>query len=260
MKVGFIGLGNMGSALAKGIAILNEHELLFSNHNLKKAADLEAQIGGQILSNSDLVREAEVVFLGVKPHLVGQVLSELTAAITENKKAIWISMAAGVSLSDLAMYLPADCLVRMMPNTPVAIGQGMTTFSVTNPELVNLVVDLLGATGQVKQVPEQLIDTATAIAGCGPAFVYVFIDALTEAGVQNGLSVADAKFLVSQTLIGAAQMVQTSNLHPAQLRDQVTSPGGSTIAGLVALEENNFRFAVIDAVNEALAKTKELGK
>ncbi len=147
-----------------------------------------------------------------------------------------------------------------MPNTPVAIGQGMTTYSVVNQELAPLLEQILEKSGKVQQVPEKLIDAATAIAGCGPAFVYQMIEALTDAGVQNGLTAEDAKILAAQTLAGTAQMVLSSDKHPAQLRQEVTSPGGSTIAGVVALEKEGFRYAVITAVAAALKKTRKLGK
>ncbi|MBY5035193.1 pyrroline-5-carboxylate reductase [Streptococcus gallolyticus] len=260
MKIGFIGLGNMGSALAKSLVKLGRHDLLLSIHNQEKASLLQAEIGGQLASNAEIASQAQVIFLGVKPHLLGQVLTDLKEEIAKNPAAVWISMAAGVSLSDLQEYLPADCLVRIMPNTPVAIGQGMTTYSVENPDLAPLVEKLLSASGKVEQVPEDKIDAATAIAGCGPAFAYVFIDALVQAGIQNGLSADLSKELAAQTLLGSAQLVLESEQHTAQLRDQVTSPGGSTIAGLVAMEEHNFRYATIAAVNQALAKTRELGK
>ncbi|MCP1639024.1 pyrroline-5-carboxylate reductase [Streptococcus gallinaceus] len=260
MKIGFIGLGNMGSAIATAVAKLEKHDFLLSNHNPEKAASLQDVIGGQLMTNADIASQAEVIFLGVKPHLIGKALTDLADAIAVNPQAIWISMVAGLTLADLQEYLPADNLIRIMPNTPVAIGQGMTTYAVENPQLAPLVEDLLAASGVVAQVPEDQIDAATAIAGCGPAFVYVFIDALMQAGLQNGLSADLAKKLAAQTLLGSAQLVLESGIHPAQLRDQVTSPGGSTIAGLVALEEHNFRYATLSGVNQALAKTRTLGK
>ncbi len=142
-----------------------------------------------------------------------------------------------MTIDSLAEFVSADKLIRIMPNTPVAIGQGMTTYSLVNPELAPLLEQILEKSGKVQQVPESLIDAATAIAGRGPAFVYQMIESLTDAGVQNGLTAQDAKILAAQTLAGTAQMVLTSDKHPAQLRQEVTSPGGSTIAGVVALEK-----------------------
>ena len=256
MKVGFIGLGNMGSAILAAVSQVADVELLLSDHNEAAATRLQSLYGGLVLENTQIAREADVVFLGVKPHLVETVLKE----VPKTSQAIFISMAAGVSLSQLSRYIPLGQLIRMMPNTPVAIGKGMTTFATGNPDLVPLFEKLMVASGKVKQVPEDKIDIATAIAGCGPAFVYEFIQALTTAGVQNGLTVKDAKDLATQTVLGSAAMVSSSDLHPAQLRDQVTSPGGSTIAGLVELEVQGFPAATIAAVNRALKRTQELGK
>lgn len=256
MKIGFIGLGNMGSAILLAVAKLGQHDLLLSDNSSERAEQMQTRCGGQIVTNQEMALQADVIFLGIKPHLVGLVLSELE----KKPSTIWISMAAGVSLAQLAEYLPTDNIVRMMPNTPVAIGQGMTTFATNNAQNAQLFKDLMVKSGQVKQIPEELIDTATAIAGCGPAFVYEFIHAMTSAGVQNGLSVSDAQELASQTVLGSSQMVLESGQHPAQLRDQVTSPGGSTIAGVIAMTQAGFQSATIEAVNHALNRTRELGK
>ncbi len=260
MKIGFIGLGNMGAAVLQSVAKLGEHELLLSNHNLKKAEALQGQYGGTITSNQAIVKEAEVVFLGVKPHLLNSLLDGLAQDIQHSSVQLWISMAAGVTLSQLSKHLRLEQLVRMMPNTPVAIGKGMTTFSTVSSKNAVLFSELMAASGEVKELPEHLLDVATAIAGCGPAFVYEWIEAMTKSGVQHGLSVADARFLASQTLVGAAQMVLDTGKHPAQLRDEVTSPGGSTIAGLAAMTRTGFQAATMAGIDRALERTQELGK
>lgn len=260
MKVGFIGIGNMGGAVARAVAKRDHFDLLLTNHNQEKAEKLKQDIGGDILSNQDIIQEADVIFLGLKPHLIMPFLEENRSLVDQAKDTVWISMAAGLSTDRLSQVLDADQLIRMMPNTPVSIGSGMTTFSTMNPNLVALFEDLMAESGSVKILPEADIDAASALAGCGPAFVYQFIESLIDAGIQNGLSYEDSKTLASQTLIGASQMVQESGLHPGELRHQVTSPGGTTIAGVVALEQNNFRYAVIDAVNQAVAKNSDLDK
>lgn len=259
MKVGFIGLGNMGSAIALATSKQDGVELLLSNHHQARAEELQAQIGGRILPNCELVQQADVIFLGVKPHVLTDLLEGLADTITANPSAIWISMAAGIRLEQLAQYLPASRVVRIMPNTPIAIGQGMTTYALTNPDLAEVIGQLLSQSGQVKQVDEKLIDAATALAGCGPAFVYQFIEAMTDAGVAHGLTATDAKLLAAQTVLGSAQMVLESSKHPAQLRQEVTSPGGSTIAGVVKLEKEGFRYAIMAAIKAALKRTKKLG-
>ncbi|MGT2715804.1 pyrroline-5-carboxylate reductase [Streptococcus respiraculi] len=259
MKVGFIGLGNMGSAIALSISKQEGVELLLSNHNQVRAEKLQAQIGGQLLSNLEIVQQADIIFLGVKPHLLTVLLEGMEDAIAENASAIWISMAAGIRLDQLTQYLPTSQVVRIMPNTPVAIGQGMTTYALINPELADVTEQLLSQSGQVKRVDEKLMDAATALAGCGPAFVYQLIEAMMDAGVAHGLTASEAKHLAAQTLLGSAQMVLESSKHPAQLRQEVTSPGGSTIAGVIELEKEGFRYAIMAAIKAAIKRTKDLG-
>lgn len=258
MKIGFIGTGNMGSALAQAVAQVPGNQVLLSNHNPDKSQRLAQLTNGILLSNQELVSQADVVFLGVKPHLLASLTQEL--APLAKPETVWISMAAGVPLASLAQHLPLDHTIRIMPNTPVAIGQGMTTYSLANPELAPLLEHLLAASGRLMQLPENLLDAATALAGCGPAFVYQMIEALTDAGIEQGLKPSEAQALVAQTLLGTAQMTLQSDKHPAQLRQEVTSPGGSTIAGVVSLEKNGFRAALMEATKAAVQKTKELGQ
>ncbi|MBF0777399.1 pyrroline-5-carboxylate reductase [Streptococcus cuniculi] len=260
MKVGFIGLGNMGSSIALAVAKVAGVEVLLSHHHQDRAAAVQEQTGGRILSNSDIVQEADVIFLGVKPHLLAPLLESLGGVALQRSSTVWISMAAGISLEQLTQYLPASQVVRIMPNTPVSIGQGMTTYALTNPELTDVTEQLLSQSGQVKRVDEKQMDAATALAGCGPAFVYQWIEAMMDAGVAHGLSADDAKELAAQTLLGSAQMILESSKHPAQLRQEVTSPGGSTIAGVVKLEKEGFRYAIMAAIKAAIKRTRQLGK
>ncbi|MET3557611.1 pyrroline-5-carboxylate reductase [Streptococcus rupicaprae] len=264
MKIGMIGIGNMGSAVASALAAAG-YELVLSNHNLDKARALAKRLSGaEIASNQAIIETCQVIFLGLKPSQIGPFLTDQSASVAKKPQALWISMAAGLGLSQLEAQLPAEAgLIRMMPNTPVAIGQGMTTYalnaSARSLDDQTLFEALMVKSGKLLKLPESLLDAATGIAGCGPAFVYQFIEALADAGVQNGLQRADSLTLAAQTLLGAAQLVLDSGQHPAVLRDQVTSPGGSTIAGVVSLEENGFRHATISAVNRAIRRTKELG-
>lgn len=265
MTIGFIGVGNMGGALAKAIAASGQIVAL-SNHNPEKAQDLLQEFPeARLASNAEIARTCSIIFLGVKPYQILSLLENLQEDIAQNPTALWISMAAGLTLSQLSEYLPDQAgLVRLMPNTPVAIGKGMSTYAVKPgpraQEDQELFENLLAASGKLLALPEHLMDAATGIAGCGPAFVYQFIEALADAGVQNGLQRQDSLHLAAQTLMGAASLVLETGQHPAVLRDQVTSPGGSTIAGVVALEEKGFRHASIEAVNRAVARTRELGK
>lgn len=260
MKIGFIGLGNMGGAVAQAVAKADNTELLLSDHNQAKAENLQAELGGQIMSNEAIADQADVIFLGVKPHLIQPLLQGLTNHIKHNAEAVWISMAAGIKIESITDYIPSHNIIRMMPNTPIKLGQGMVSFTTENKALVALFEDLLAYGGQLKYLDEHLMDAASAIAGSGPAYVYEFIESLIDAGIQNGLSFETSRLLATQTLLGASQMVLDSTTHPAELKHQVTSPAGSTIAGLVALEKNQFRYSIIEAVNQAVEKNKELGQ
>ncbi|MGT2665912.1 pyrroline-5-carboxylate reductase [Streptococcus rifensis] len=264
MKIGFIGVGNMGAAIAKSIDAA-KYTLYLSSHNPQKAAVLQAHIPNAVLgSNQEIAASCDMIFLGVKPYQVTELLRTLAPAIAQNKKALWVSMSAGLPLSKIAELLPSEAgLIRMMPNTPVAVGQGMTTYCLSESARAErdnqLFTEVMANSGKLLALPESSIDAATGIAGCGPAFVFQMIEALADAGVQNGLQRADALELSAQTLLGAAQLMLETGTHPSVLRDQVTSPGGSTIAGVVALEENGFRHATISAVNAAIERTRALG-
>lgn len=255
MNIGFIGVGHMGSAVAKAVARSGDHDLLFDNYNEEKATRLQKQIGGQVADKTTIADQADVIFLGVKPHLISSVLNEV-----KNDHALWISMAAGTTINQLAVYVPEQNILRMMPNTPVAIGKGMITYSTSNSDHASLFEEMMAASGELLRLPEEKIDPATAIAGSGPGYVFTFLESLIDAGIQNGLSFDESKILAAQTLIGASEMALNMDEHPAELRHQVTSPGGSTIAGLSSLEKNNFRYATIEAVNETLKRTIELGE
>lgn len=259
MKVGFIGLGNMGSALARCISQVGGVELLLSTYNLESATALQQEIGGTLLPNEEIIAQAHCIFLGIKPQMLRSFANELADNITQRPQITWVSMLAGVTIETLQTVLATHNIVRIMPNTPVAIGKGMTTLASHNEHLLGQVSQLLDKSGEITILPESLMDSSTAIAGCGPAFVYTFIEALADAGVKHGLPRELALKLAAQTVSGAGDMVLISESHPASLRDAVCSPGGSTIAGVVALEENGFRHATIEAVNKAVARTRELG-
>lgn len=263
MKVGFIGIGNMGAAIAKSVG-KQEVDLLLSNHSPAQAENLASQLErASLASNEEIAATCQVIFLGVKPYQVASLLEGLEEAVFQNPQALWVSMAAGLTMAQISAYLPDPAgLIRIMPNTPVMIGQGMTTFALQSGERADqdreILLQLMALSGELQQLPEAQLDAATGIAGCGPAFVYQFIEALADAGVQNGLGRTEALFLASQTLKGSAQMLLETEQHPAVLKDQVTSPGGSTITGLAALEEKGFRHAAITAVNRAVERTKAL--
>ena len=265
MKIGFIGLGNMGASLAKAVwKARNTDTILLSNLSQDKVETFIASYGGQASSNEEIFAEADVIFLAVKPAQISSLLTEFQYILEKRQSLLLISMAAGVRLEKLASLVPSQHrFIRMMPNTPVSIGQGVISYALS----ANCQVDdkevfcqLLQHAGLLFEISEGLIDAATGLAGCGPAFVYLFIEALADAGVQTGLPRETALQMAAQTVLGAGQLVLESKQHPGVLKDQVCSPGGSTIAGVASLEAHAFRGIVMEAVNKAYKRTKKLGK
>ncbi|TMR52922.1 pyrroline-5-carboxylate reductase [Streptococcus pseudopneumoniae] len=265
MKIGFIGLGNMGASLAKAVLQAKTcDDILLANRSQAKVDAFIANFGGHASSNEEIFAEADVIFLGVKPAQVSTLLAESQDILEKRESLLLISMAAGIKLEKLASLVPSQHrLIRMMPNTPVSIGQGVISYALS----ANCQVDdkevfcqLLQHAGLLFEISEGLIDAATGLAGCGPAFVYLFIEALADAGVQTGLPRETALKMAAQTVVGAGQLVLESQQHPGVLKDQVCSPGGSTIAGVASLEAHAFRGTVMDAVGQAYKRTQELGK
>jgi pyrroline-5-carboxylate reductase len=266
MKIGFIGLGNMGGSLARLVAQDERYrsELLLANRSRDKAEKIAAELGGQPVNNEDVFAQAEVIFLGIKPAQFADLLAEYQEIIENRESILLVSMAAGLSLELLEKLTPSHHRwIRIMPNTPVAVGEGVITYALSQQAKQadeDMLRELLSSTGLLVKLEEKQLDAATALAGCGPAFVYLFIEALADASVRAGLSRDIALQLANQTLLGAAKLSQISGQHPAQLKDQVCSPAGSTIAGVASLEENAFRGTVMAAVQAAYQRTQELGK
>ena len=266
MKIGFIGLGNMGGSLARLVAQDERFrsELLLANRSRDKAEKIAAEVGGQPVSNKEVFAQAEVIFLGIKPAQFADLLTEYQEVLEKRESLLLVSMAAGLPLETLENLIPSHHRwIRIMPNTPVVVGEGVISFALSqqaNQADEDLLWELLSSAGLLVKLEEKQLDAATALAGCGPAFVYLFIEALADAGVRAGLSRDIALQLANQTLLGAAKLSQVSAQHPAQLKDQVCSPSGSTIAGVASLEENAFRGTVMAAVQVAYQRTQELGK
>lgn len=269
----FIGVGNMGGALARAACrAAGPEQVVLFNRTQSKSEALAQELGCTAADSLDAaVRAAKYIFLGVKPRgmrpllgLLGRQLYELHR--TGDDKVL-VSMAAGVGLDVMREYLGetgyATPLLRIMPNTCVAIGRGMTALSAPaeTEEAVLLEVEaLLSASGRVERLPEGLMDQFSAVAGCGPAFVYPYIEALADGGVMAGLPRRQALEYAAQTVLGAAAMVLERGSHPGQLKDEVCSPGGSTIAGVAELERGGLRAAAINAVQAAYHRNLELGK
>lgn len=213
-------------------------------------------------SIAEVVKESEVLILATKPYDLPEIIG--LAELGKFPDKLFISVAAGVTLETMEKLTGGVCrFVRTMPNTPSLVGKGAAAFSLGSKcgDTDRMTVQsILGAVGLSVEVPERLIDAVTGLSGSGPAYIYLVIEALADGGVQAGLPRADALKLAAQTVAGAAAMVLETGLHPAVLKDMVTSPGGTTIAGLAALEDGAIRSSFIAAVGAAVARAKELGK
>ena len=258
MKIGFIGAGNMGGALATAA----KGELYVYDKDKAKAEALIKTIGAKYAEAKEIAKSCDLIFLGVKPNIIPAAIEELKSDLSSG--ATLVSMAAGVAISKIEALLgkPAS-IIRIMPNTPVAVGEGMILWCSNKNVSEKAKSDFLtamAAAGSFDEIDEGKIDAASAISGCGPAFVYMFIEALADGGVQCGLTREAAQKYAEATIAGAAKLALKSQKHPGELKDAVCSPGGSTIAGVHALEEGAFRATVADAVLSAYERTLELGK
>jgi len=265
-RIGMIGAGQMATALGRGFVgsgLIPPERLLASDPDeVARRRFAEATGAKTTDENVRVVKDSDVIFLAVKPQQMAAVTAELAGEISPEK--LVISIAAGVRLGSLAAALGADVrLVRVMPNTPCLIGRGACGFCLdrrATEQDAELVEQLLAAVGIAYQVDEKLMDAVTGLSGSGPAFVYTVVEALSDAGVRMGLPRNVATALAAQTVRGAAEMVITTGEHTGVLRDRVTSPGGTTIAGIQALETAGVRAALIAAVEAATRRSAELGE
>ena len=264
-NIGFIGTGTMGSAVALAVSKsgLAPH-IHLSNHSPQKAEALAASIpGAHVSTNRQIAEICDLIFLGVKPQMMADVLSDLQDILSGRSEPVTlVSMAAGLSCSQIRSFSGTDCpVIRMMPNTPAAIGMGVVQYCGldTDPRQLQDFAGLIAPAGLVDMVEERLMDAASCVSGCGPAFAYLFIEALADGGVACGLPRDKALSYAAQMLKGSAQMVLSTGDHPGKLKDAVCSPGGTTIQGVRALEQQGFRAAAMEAVIKAYEKTKSLG-
>lgn len=266
----FIGTGNMGGALAEAACrALSPAQVILANRTPEKAEALALRLGCvAACSNEAAARSARYLFLGVKPQAADALAQELVPVLRSCHEAgqdkVLISMAAGLSLDTLReLYAGAGYpipILRIMPNTCVSIGKGVVALAGEGEEHLAAAEHILRAAGLVERLPETLMDAFTSVAGCGPAFVYPYIEALADGGVLAGLPRDKALRYAAQTVLGAASMVLETRKHPGQLKDEVCSPGGSTIAGVAQLERAGLRAAAVDAVLAAFARNRELGQ
>jgi pyrroline-5-carboxylate reductase len=264
--VGFLGAGQMATALARGwiaAGLLEPHAIVASDP-LPKARQAFAELtrAKATSNNQDVIAASKLIVLAVKPQFMPALLAEIRERVTPNH--LVVSIAAGVTLKQLTDVLGKQCrLIRVMPNTLCLVGASASAFSVgENAESADaaLVERLFNAVGLAFRLPENLLDAVTGLSGSGPAYVYVMIEALSDGGVRMGLPRDVATALAAQTVLGAAKMVLETGSHTSQLKDQVASPAGTTIAGLHALERGGFRAALMNAVEAATHRARELGK
>lgn len=263
-KIGFIGGGNMAEALIKGLLAgsMSAEKILVSEPSDMRREHLLSSYGiGLAESNLELMEQSDIVVLAIKPQIVIEVLDEV-AGVYSNEKLL-VSILAGVTSATIEKYFQgAPRVVRVMPNTPALVGEGASAICRghhASSEDLNVVRQLLETVGTVQLIDERQMDAATGLSGSGPAYIYTVIEALADGGVREGLRRDVAHALAVQTVVGAALMVRETQEHPAILRDQVCSPGGTAITGVSTLEKNGLRTTLMEAVSASAARSRELG-
>jgi pyrroline-5-carboxylate reductase len=270
-KFGLIGGGVMGEALLSRLiafGVYQPSEVIVSEPQSSRQNFLTKQYGVNVTTDNCLVlaQSREVVLLAVKPQVFSAIAQELAETIeiaAKENSPLVISILAGVTLSQLEAAFPQLPVIRAMPNTPATVGAGMTAICLgayTHEKHQQIAQQIFAAVGEVVEVAETLMDAVTGLSGSGPAYVALMVEALADGGVAAGLPRAIANQLALQTVLGTATLLHQSKMHPAELKDRVTSPGGTTIAGIAQLEKAAFRSALIQAVKAATERSQELGK
>lgn len=260
-KYGFIGCGNMGGALAEAVSKKIEPSSIYiSNRTHEKAVSLAERLGAFATDNSTIARECDVIFLGVKPQMMEAMLTDIKDVLaSRTDRFVLVTMAAALTIDKIRAWAGGNyAIMRIMPNTPASVGAGVIIYSVDkyiNSSETDEIVDALSESGMLIELPENQIDAASAVAGCGPAFADMFIEALADGGVACGLPRAVATKLAAKMVEGSGKLVLESGKTPGALREAVCSPGGTTIEGVRTLEEKGFRAAAMDAVIAAYDKT-----
>lgn len=263
-----IGGGVMGEALLSRLIaqkLYLPQEIIVSDPQPQRREFLSRHYGVQVTeANRVVIQAGEAILLAIKPQTLTTVVQGLQGEEGSllDPKALVVSILAGVPLSKLEAAFPEQPVIRAMPNTPATVGAGVTAIApgkLAQPAHMEQAKTIFQAVGMVVEVPENLMDAVTGLSGSGPGYVSIAIEALTDGGVAAGLPRAIATQLALQTVLGTAQLLQTSGMHPAELKDRVTSPGGTTIAGIAQLEKAGFRSALIEAVQAATRRSQELG-
>lgn len=262
-KIGFLGVGKMGTALIEGLIhnkSINKKVIVINDIDKNRIKYFKS-LGIQAMDKRDLIKFSDIIFFAVKPNQVGAVCKEIKDELSSQK--IIISIAAGITIKRLEEFSGDKAqIVRIMPNTPALVNQGMSVFCVNkkfNKKYIPVIKTILGSVGHVLHLDEKYFDVVTGLSGSGPAYIFLVINSLAEGGVKMGLPKKVALELAVQTVLGSAQLVQQTGKHPEDLKDMVTSPGGTTVEGLKVLEEYKMRSAFIHAVEAATLKSKKLG-
>ena len=265
MKLALIGGGMMAEAVIAGVLrenVLLASDVFVSEHKAARAEELRSKYGVQAFcSAAAFLEDMDVVFLAVKPNAAEKAMEELHGHLRPD--AVLVSIVAGLTLSRIENMFPQQPVIRVMPNTPLAVGAGMSAYalgSCAEEAHEEKVHEILATAGKVVCLKESLMDAVTGLSGSGPAFAFLVIGALADGGVAAGLPRKEALLMAAQTMLGAAKMVLDTKRHPAELRDQVTSPAGTTIAGVRVLEQRAVCGAFLDAVLCAAEKSKSLGE
>jgi len=261
MKYGFIGCGNMGGAIAR--ALRNATDSITVTDRSGKAKAIAQELGIAYGDINQVAATCDRIFLGVKPHMMKDVLASIQPVLME-RKPLLITMAAGLTLAQIEEYAGGEIsVIRIMPNTPTAVGKGVIPYcsnALTEDAVLEDWKEDMRFCGLLDSLEERLIDAASALSGSGPAYMYMFLEALADGAVTCGLPRAKAMEYAAATMAGAAELFLTSGQHPGALKDAVCSPGGSTIEGVRALEQQGFRSAAMECVIAGWKKNKELGK
>lgn len=263
--VGFIGGGAMAEAIISGAVsngVLPAENIFVSDLNQERVSLLKEKYGvNAYLGANEFINKVNLVLLAIKPQVAMKAMEQVAGK--QNDSAVVASIVAGLKLEKIEKFFPESSVIRIMPNTPLAVGAGMSAYALgtkAKAEDATVLVEILSACGKAIEVQESMMDAVTGLSGSAPAYVFLMIDALSDGGVAAGLPRKTATMLAAQTLFGAAKMVLDTGRHPDDLRDQVTSPAGTTIAGVRVMEQQGVRAALIDAVIAATDRSKELGK
>jgi len=264
MVFGFIGCGNMGGALAKAARQkLPGENILLANKTHEKAVNLAEKLGAVAVSNAAAAEKSNFLFLGVKPQMMADMLGDIREVLLKREQpCVLVTMAAGLTMKTIREMAGVDYpVIRIMPNTPSAIGQGMILCCAdgATEEQVGCFADIMSSAGVLDFIDEKLIDAGSAVSGCGPAFACLLLEALADGGVACGLPRAKANLYAAQMLMGTAALALETKENFGAMKDAVCSPAGSTIQGVRALEAGGFRSAAFEAVIKAYERTLELG-